>query len=294
MLKVAIYAKEVGIDYKPDIQRLFRILQQREIQVFLYAPFDTYLRQELGIDPGSHDRFSSKEPIASKIDIFISIGGDGTFLDAAKYVAGTKVPIIGFNTGRLGFLSRITSDELQESLDQLIQGSYSIEPRALLYLDSPSGLFGDFNFALNELTIHKNDTSSMIIIHTFLNDEFLNSYWADGLIIATPTGSTAYSMSCGGPIVAPGSNNFVITPVAPHNLNVRPIVVPDSATIRLQVEGRSDNFLVSLDSRTETISAEETLTVSLYSKKLNLIKLPDHSYLTTLRNKLSWGLDKRN
>lgn len=231
---------------------------------------------------------------AANVQLIISIGGDGTFLNAAKFAVGASAPIIGLNTGRLGFLARISRAELKEVLRGLLIGNYNIEKRALIELDSNPQLFGNQNFALNEFTVHKNDSSSMITVKTKLNGEFLNSYWADGLIISTPTGSTAYSMSCGGPIVMPGSNNFIITPVAPHNLNVRPLVIPDSSEIELTVEGRGKNCIVSLDSYIQTHDLQTVFKLRRHKKHLKFIDLPGHSHLKTLRNKLNWGLDQRN
>ena len=197
-------------------------------------------------------------------------------------------------TGEITLGGTTPSYDLESAFKHIEQGNAGIANRSVIKLESQPALFGEHNFALNEMTIHKNDSSSMITIHAYMDGEFLNSYWADGLIVSTPTGSTAYSMSCGGPIVFPGSNNFIITPVAPHNLNVRPIVIPDKAELSFKVEGRSDSFLISLDSRTEVISSDVTLTVSRHENVIKLIKLPDYSYLKTLRNKLNWGLDTRN
>ncbi len=238
--------------------------------------------------------YQDEQNAAANVQLIISIGGDGTFLNAAKFAVRASAPIIGLNTGRLGFLARISRIELEAVLNNLLSGNYDIEKRALIELDSEPQLFGNQNFALNEFTVHKNDSSSMITVKTKLDGEFLNSYWADGLIISTPTGSTAYSMSCGGPIVMPGSNNFIITPVAPHNLNVRPLVVPDQSEIELTVEGRGKNCIVSLDSYIQTHDLQTVFKLRRHKKHLKFIVLPGHSHLKTLRNKLNWGLDQRN
>lgn len=238
--------------------------------------------------------YKDESNAASNVQLIISIGGDGTFLNAAKFAVSASVPIIGLNTGRLGFLARISKNELESVLQNLLSGNYRLEKRALIELNSEPQLFGNQNFALNEFTVHKNDSSSMITVKTKLNGEFLNSYWADGLIISTPTGSTAYSMSCGGPIVMPGSNNFIITPVAPHNLNVRPLVIPDDSEIELTVEGRGKNCIVSLDSQLKTHDLQTVFKLRRHKKNLKFINLPGHSHLKTLRNKLNWGLDQRN
>jgi NAD+ kinase len=227
------------------------------------------------------------------VECLISIGGDGTILDTLTMVQDTMIPVMGINTGRLGFLSSISKEDVSRALEALREGQYSLDKRTLIKLDTTRNLFGDVNYALNELTIHKKDSSSMIIIHTYLNGEYLNSYWADGLIIATPTGSTGYSLSCGGPIVMPQSGNFVITPIAPHNLNVRPIVVSDKFVISLEVEGRSQYFLASLDSRSVTIDASIQLAVRKAEFSMNLIRLNNENFLGMLRNKLMWGHDLR-
>ncbi len=294
MNTIALYAKEIKPAHVQDIQRLLHLLKPDRFKVLVSARFAKLIK-ELGLVADEFHVFHAPKDIQSKqVDLFVSIGGDGTFLDGVKYIFGSTIPIVGLNTGRLGFLSRISTDDLEGAFKHIEKGNAGIAHRSVIQLNSKPSLFGEYNFALNEMTIHKNDSSSMIIIHVYMDGEFLNSYWADGLIVSTPTGSTAYSMSCGGPIVFPGSNNFIITPVAPHNLNVRPIVIPDKATLTFKVEGRSDSFLVSLDSRTEVISSDVELTAKRHDNTIRLIKLPDYSYLKTLRNKLNWGLDKRN
>ncbi len=294
MKKIALYDKVLGLEHAKDIKYLIHRFTQNNIEIVVSDGFAERLKSIFGVNH-TFRTFSTPEELAQlEVDVFLSIGGDGTFLDASRYVVENQVPIIGLNAGRLGFLSRISSENLNEAIDALIENNYTIEHRDLISVESEHGFFAPHTFALNELTVHKNDSSSMIIIHAYLNNEFLNSYWADGLIVSTPTGSTAYSLSCGGPIIAPESNCFVITPVAPHNLNVRPIVIPNNANITLKIEGRSDNFLLSLDSRTEIVSVSTELNLQSYSKKLKLIRLPNYSFLGTLRNKLNWGLDKRN
>ncbi|MEM9856208.1 MAG: NAD kinase [Bacteroidota bacterium] len=230
----------------------------------------------------------------SDLDLLITLGGDGTILDAVTYVGESNVPILGINTGRLGFLATTGKVAIDAALTCIKNKSYTYDERALLHLDANPGVFGDISFALNDFTILKSDTSAMIVVHTYINDEFLNSYWADGVIVATPTGSTGYSISCGGPVVLPQSNNFIITPVSPHNLTVRPIVVSDTAKLRFVIEGRSKNFLISLDSRFETVNEPIELSIRKENFKIKLIKLTDHNYLKTLRQKLNWGLDVRN
>lgn len=228
------------------------------------------------------------------LDFFISLGGDGTLLDSVTYVGKAEVPILGINTGRLGFLATIGREEVERALDNIFKGNYKVDSRMVLKLVSDPPLFGGLNFALNDFTIMKKDTSSMITVHVFVDGELLNSYWSDGIIVCTPTGSTGYSLSCGGPLVYPKSESFVITPVSPHNLTARPIVLSDNSEIEFQIEGRSKKFLVSMDSRFETI--DETVKLKLKKERFSvkLIHLPGHHYFKTLRQKLNWGLDIRN
>lgn len=294
MKRIALYAKAVNEHHRSDIVRLFNLLHNDAYEVYIGASFFELIKDWKEELPSYTIFRTGEDLVKHRVHLFVSIGGDGTFLDGVKYIFGLNIPIVGLNTGRLGFLSRISSEDLDEAFTKLETGDFGIEKRSVIQLKSSNNLFGEHSFALNEMTIHKNDSSSMIIIHSYMNGEFLNSYWADGLIVSTPTGSTAYSMSCGGPIVFPGSNNFIIAPVAPHNLNVRPIVIPDNSNLNFKVESRSDSFLVSLDSRTEVISSEVELTVSRHNHDIPLIQLSNNSYLSTLRTKLNWGLDKRN
>ena len=227
-------------------------------------------------------------------ECLISIGGDGSIMDAVTIVKDSGIPILGINTGRLGFLSNISLEQISTAIENLFEKEYRIEKRALLRVETSNNIFGSTNFALNELTIHRKDSGSMITIHAQVEDHYLNSYWADGIIIATPTGSTAYSLSAGGPIVEPGSNNFVITPIAPHNLNVRPMIISDDNIIRLKVEGRSKHFLATLDSRSFNVDSQDELIIRKADFKIKLIKLQGQNFYETIRNKLMWGIDKRN
>ena len=237
---------------------------------------------------------SHSDILQHKPDILISVGGDGTILEAITHIRNSEIPILGINLGRLGFLSSVETKQVADCIYQLNKGMYQIESRSLLSLESHEGLFGKLPFALNDFTILKRDTSSMITIKTYLNGDFLNTYWADGIIVSTPTGSTGYSLSCGGPIVFPSADNIVITPVAPHNLNVRPVVIPDNSIITFEVHGRTNNFLCTLDSRHEFITSENRLGLKKADFKINFIKLHGSSFLKTIHNKLNWGLDKRN
>lgn len=227
-------------------------------------------------------------------DCLISLGGDGTILDAVTIIGNKNIPILGINFGRLGFLAGIGKDELTIAVDSLVNRTFVIDKRILIHLDADQPLFGNAPYALNEFGIHKRDTSPMIKVHTYLNGEFLNSYWADGLVVSTPTGSTGYNMSCNGPIVFPESSSFCITPVAPHNLNIRPIIVPDSNIVSFEVEGRTEEFICTLDARKEIVDKKIQLAVKKENFTISLIRLNENSFLSMLRSKLAWGLDKRN
>lgn len=292
-MRIALFGNALNQDAMPKLQYLIDNLQHKKVQIAVHHTYFNIIHDYIKFEK-SPDLFSSADDLREIADVMISVGGDGTMLSTIKHVKNTGVPVIGLNTGRLGFLSSVSKEEVDAAVDAIINNEYTIESRSLLKLTSNVNLFGDNNYALNELTVLKTDTASMITIHAHLDGEYLNSYWADGLIIATPTGSTAYSLSCGGPIVAPESQTFVITPIAPHNLNVRPIIIPDNKTITLKVEGRSNNFLVSLDSRSMPIDNTVELTITKESFYFHLIKLNNRDFFSTIRNKLLWGLDRRN
>ncbi|MEA3445455.1 MAG: NAD kinase [Bacteroidota bacterium] len=294
-MKVAIYGRNYNSAFHPYIEQLFRILDANKIDVILFEAFRDFIFKsgKIGFNPDI-EIFNTASEITGDVEFLISIGGDGTFLETIPFVKGTNIPVIGINSGRLGFLADIAKEELSSAMDNILQKKYKIEERVVLSLETKNNLFGDNNFALNEFTIHKKDSASMITIHTYLNDEYLNSYWADGIIVSTPTGSTAYSLSVGGPIVLPNSNNFIITPIAPHNLTVRPIVIPDHNVIRFKVEGRINSFLASLDHRSQSFNKTMELVVCRAKFTVKIINLENHSFFSTLRNKLMWGLDKRN
>lgn len=293
MMRIAIYGRSFQDNFTPGIQYLFEKLKQFNCEIYVFEAFHSFLKPRVDISP-EIKIFQKNHEIKGKVDFLISIGGDGSLLDTVTLIRDSKIPILGINTGRLGFLSNISIQEIDLAIDALHSKKYKVDERALLKVKTEDNLFGETNFAMNELTIHKKDSSSMITIHAYINDQYLNSYWADGLIIATPTGSTAYSLSCAGPIVVPGSENFVITPIAPHNLNVRPIVVSDNSEIKLKVEGRGMHFLASLDSRSETIDSKYELTIVKENFKIGLIQLEHQDFLRTIRKKLMWGIDKRN
>ena len=279
--------------------------QQKDIQVFFdelekehIVPviFDLFYRQVSSnlVLPSSVQTFSGHEDLTGDIDFVISLGGDGTLLDTVTLVRDKNIPVVGINFGRLGFLASIGRNEMIDAVKALARRSYIIDRRTLIHVDSNIPLFKDVPYALNEFAIHKRDTAAMIKIHTYLNGELLNTYWADGLILATPTGSTGYSLSCQGPVVFPDACSFVLTPIAPHNLNVRPIVVPDNTIISFEVESRSEDIICALDSRREIVDKNVLLAVRKENFMLNLVRLNENNFLQTLRNKLSWGLDKRN
>jgi len=293
-MKIAIYGRVIRPDTAPYIRQLLDLLQVRQHEILLCQSYLPELA-EYGLDNVAHQVLPDAYGISNQADFLISMGGDGTILDAATIVRDSGVPILGINIGRLGFLSTIGKERLDTAIDALERGTFVADRRTLLHLDTnPGPLFGEVSFALNEFTILKKDSSSMITVHVYINGEFMSSYWADGLIVATPTGSTGYSLSCGGPIVFPTANNLVITPVAPHNLNIRPIVVPDDAVISFEVEGRSTEYLLTLDSRQVAVQSGTQVAVRKESFGVSLIRLDDMNFLTTLRNKLNLGVDTRN
>ncbi len=240
------------------------------------------------------DEFSSYEDFKSGIDLSFSIGGDGTFIQNAKYIRNSGVPVLGINTGRLGFLANIAKDDIQEAMDLVHRKEFVYQKRSLIRVETERNLFGEDNIAFNEVTLQKKDTSSMITVHASLEDKYLNSYWADGLIVATPSGSTAYSLSCGGPIVTPGCQVHILTPIAPHNLNVRPMVVPDHMPIKLDIEGRDRSYLISLDGNSQSIRQKEEVYIHKADFMINVIKFEENNFLDTIRNKMFWGTDNRN
>jgi len=292
-MKVGIYGRSFDDSFIPNIQVLFNTLKFFGWGISIYEPFNAYLKPRISFN-NDYPVFNKHADIKDEIDILISIGGDGTFLETINIVRDSGIPILGINTGRLGFLASTSKENIKAALEDIRAEKYRLQQRSMLTLITEQDLFGEDNFALNELTVHKKETSSMITIHTYIGDLYLNSYWADGLIVATPTGSTAYSLSCGGPIMVPGALDYVITPIAPHNLNVRPVVVPDSRTIRLKIEGRGRDFLCSLDSRSVTIDSSIELVVKKADFQINVIQTEGQNFLNTIRNKMMWGLDRRN
>ena len=292
-MNIAIYGRPVNTNQLTLAESVISLLKKTDCKIRIHAPYLTFLESNLK-KKLSLDAFNTNEDIKSDTDFLFSIGGDGTLLDTVFLVKDSNIPIVGINAGRLGFLSSISRENLELAISSLSKGHYSLDARTLLRLEANHPIFEGENIALNEFTIHKKETSSMITIHTYLNGEYLNSYWADGIMISTPTGSTGYSLSCGGPIIVPQSETFVITPIAPHNLNVRPIVVSDKNVISLEVEGRSQHFMATLDSRSVTIDSGFQLAVRKENYTINLVRLNNEDFLNTLRKKLNWGLDTRN
>lgn len=290
---VALYNRTFEQHDITTLQHIVAMLESHGLQMVFYKEF--YERIQPHINLKCTPRlFTSKLDLPLNTDMLFSLGGDGTLLDTISFVGGSNIPLIGINLGRLGFLAAIPEEEVEAAILSLVRGSYTLEKRTLLHLDSSVPLFADAPFALNEFTIHRKDSSSMIKIHTYLNGEFMNTYWADGLVVATPTGSTGYSLSCGGPVVFPQTSSFIITAVAPHNLNTRPVVVPDDNVISFEVEGRTEQFLCTLDSRTEIITSNVQLAVKRENFTISLVRPDEHNFLNTIRQKLYWGIDKRN
>ena len=289
-MKVGVFGSEYQNDKQYAIRRLFEKLSSLGATIYIDNKFYLFLTDVFNYEPPVDGVFESD---CFDLDIALSIGGDGTFLRTAARINRQNIPILGINTGRLGFLADVGSTEIEDVLDELFKNYYRIEERTLLCLHTEQPLVKSYNFALNEIAVLKRDTSSMLTIHTFLNEDYLTSYQADGLIIATPTGSTAYSMSVNGPIIMPQNNSLVLTPVAPHSLNVRPLVIPDTYTINLSVESRNKSFLVSMDGRSEFAPSTVQLEIRKADYTMKVIKRYNHTCYEALRGKLMWGTDTR-
>ena len=293
MKNIAIYGKSISENNLKFLEALIVTLKDElNSQLFIHKSLKEHSSL---IERFNINFFDGQDLLANGIDLLISFGGDGTLLDTVTMIKDSNIPVLGINAGRLGFLANITQEDIVLAVKALKNKDYKLDQRSLLQVKSKTlSEIKASNFALNEITVHKKDSSSMLKIDAFLDNEFLNSYWADGLIISTPTGSTAYSLSCGGPIISPGSNNFVITPVSPHNLNLRPMVVGDQVVIRLRAESRESQFLLTMDSRSVSIENNEEIFISKADFSIKLIELPDHNFFKTIRNKLFWGKDSRN
>lgn len=291
-MKVAIYSQYYKSKSQDSLETLFDTLLKRKISIFIEASFLEHLNSILNIS----SEISPFSKLDDSFDLLISVGGDGTILRAITYVQDLNIPLVGINTGRLGFLATIQNDGIEKAIQQIMDKDYTISKRTLLSIEtSPENNdIKELNFALNEIAVSRKNTTSMITVETRLNGEYLTSYWSDGLIISTPTGSTGYSLSCGGPVITPDTTSLILTPIAPHNLSARPLVIEDSTTIQLKVSGREDNYLVSLDSRIATLSNETIVTIKKADFTIDMIELNNESFLDTLRKKLLWGEDKRN
>ncbi len=293
-MKVAVFGTQVSEEFMPVLEEFFGFLKLNKVEVQLFRPFFSFLTEQLNHRPYYTSFFESHKDFDTDNKYIFSVGGDGTFLHSVMNIRNFDIPVIGVNSGRLGFLADISQDQVKDALTNILNNNFSVMERTMLQVEFEGRPNLEFNFALNEIAVLKTDSSSMMNISAWLDTELLNNYWADGLIIATPTGSTAYSLSVGGPILTPDSENFVITPLAPHNLTIRPIVVPDNYEITLKVDGRGSNFLTSLDFRSETVEFSTTIKVKKAGFKLKTLQLPDQAFFNTLRNKLMWGFDRRN
>ena len=292
-MTIAIFRSPYPEHFTKYIQHLVKKLESEHIKIIIEEEFYVFLQNNIRLT-SKKETFNSYESLKENADFLLSIGGDGTLLKAVTFVRESNIPIMGINTGRLGFISSISAGQIDDAINDILKANFKINERALLELTTENNLFKDKNFALNEVAISKKDTSSMIRIDAFVDEEFLNTYWADGLVISTPTGSTGYSLSCGGPIIMPGTNNIIVTPNAPHNLNVRPIVLNDKSVLKLKVDDRDQLALVSLDSRSRAFDSDTELLIKKADFKIKLIQPQDNSFTSTIRNKLMWGLDKRS
>jgi NAD+ kinase len=294
-MKVAIYGQYYQNSTEPIINDIFIFFNKNNVEMIIESNFLAMVNEKKIVEK-KYKTFSSHTELDQSFDLLISIGGDGTILRAATLVRDSGIPILGINAGRLGFLATVQKENIAEFMQFVIERKYTLSKRTLLSLtcSTENESIEEINFAMNEITVSRKDTTAMITIDTYLDNEYLNSYWADGLIISTPTGSTGYSLSCGGPILTPTVKSLVITPIAPHNLTARPLVIPDETEVKLKVSGREDNYLVSLDSRVTTIKNESILTIKKTPFQINMVEIPDETFLKTLRSKLLWGEDKRN
>lgn len=292
MMRVAIYGRKIS---KPNLKSFYQVFDHIESigwKMLLEEELAKSIQQKGGLK-FDYDTFNSHNDLKNAVDLVISMGGDGTFLKCVSYIKDSGIPILGINMGRLGFLSNVSTDQIKEALNEIKAKNYQFQKRSLLSVRVSDDIDAEY-LAMNELAIHKKDSSSMVAVNVSLDENFLNSYWSDGLIVSTPTGSTAYNLSCGGPIITPGCQVHIITPIAPHNLNVRPVVVPDHMPIKLSVEGRGRSYLMSIDGKSTSIKQGQEITISKAEFMINVIKFENNNFLDTIRNKLLWGSDKRN
>lgn len=292
-MNVAIYGRKVNKSNIADFIEFLSILKEKGWNPILEHELKQILIKKIGLSENTLE-FTSHRDLKTGIDLAISLGGDGTFIKSVGFVRDSGVPIMGINLGRLGFLANTSREQMHHALDAIDTKDFVFQKRSLIRVETKNNIYGEDNFALNEVTLQKKDTSSMITVHASLDGKYLNSYWADGLIVATPTGSTAYSLSCGGPIITPGCQVHILTPIAPHNLNVRPVVVPDHMPIKLTLEGRDRKFLISMDGQSKLLPQNEEVTIHKADFMINVIKFEDNNFLDTIRNKMHWGIDNRN
>jgi NAD+ kinase len=292
-MTIALFGKRFSGDRTPFLKQLVESLLQHDVDLMVYKPFFELAKPNI-FSTNNLKIFETHQELVAGADMVFSIGGDGTLLDTLPLIRDSGIPVLGINMGRLGFLSSISKNEIETAVNQVIKGNYKLEKRSLLALEKPHLLFPVVNYALNELTVFRKETTSLIVVHVYVDDLFVNAYWADGLIVATPTGSTAYSLSAGGPILAPQSSSFVITPIATHNLSVRPIVIPDDSLIKLRVVGRHTSYTLSMDSRMADMTDSVDIVIRKAPFALNMVMMEGKDFFGTIRDKLLWGLDIRN
>ena len=292
-MNILVHSQKIKPENKEYYDQTFSSMQAHGMNIYCFDRFADLLIEN-NYWSSSMNRIQSEQLLSEEIEAAVSLGGDGTILDLATLLDGVALPIMGINLGRMGFLASIEKTIIAQSIEMLADGEYIIDKRSMLGLACTRPLFTEYPFALNDMAIFKRDTSSMITIHVYIDDRFFCTYWGDGIIVATPTGSTGYSLSCGGPIIFPDSDSFVITPIAPHNLGVRSVVIPDHSKLRFKMEGRSDSFLCTLDSRYESVTEEDTVTIVKSDRETHLIRLHDMDFSKTIRSKLHWGIDRRN
>lgn len=292
-MKIGLFGIEYYANYSNYYRQIIERLEKEGVAIAVYRPLYHLMKDDVDFE-NEVVLFSNHKEVKKNVNVLFSIGGDGTILSSVTFVRGTGIPILGINLGNLGFLSSTSKNEIDATITDVLNNNYILDKRELIRLNTNEKLFGELNFALNEFAVHKKDNLSMVNIHVYINDIFLNTYWADGIIISTPTGSTGYSLSCSGPIVAPGSKNFIITPISTHNLTVRPIVIPDDSIVKVKVSGRNKEFMVGLDSRYEVFNSSSELIISKCKFQVNLIQVASSNFFNTIREKLNWGIDKRN
>lgn len=291
-MNVGLFGRVINENYYDSVKDLIALVEKSGGEIFIYNQVETYFKDKIGVNP---DFKTFRESTVSQLDVLISLGGDGTILKTMNIIRDSGVPVFGVNTGRLGFLSTIGIEDIKTAIPNVLKRNFTLDKRSLIKVSTDREIDFTFPYAMNEITVHKKDTSSMITVQAWMNDAPIASYWADGLIMSTPTGSTAYSLSCGGPIVMPNSENFVITPIAPHNLNVRPLVISNNDTkITLKSVGREKEIILTLDSNSYTIDVGTEIYLEKAEFYLNLVRLPEQDFFSTIRNKLLWGMDKRN